>query len=114
MSKEEKISYIIESSEKRAKINNIKDYLIEEVNIESFPLEKKLQKRNSKPNERKNEINKNIKKDELEECNSEDTKITIKDSCHLLNELDENIKEFRKNNKNIYEKETNENTKLKR
>ena len=87
---DEEINNIIETAEKRAKFNRINKYLPKKIEIDFFPGQKKY-------------INKDDKeiKDEI----SEETQCTYKDSINMLKNLDLNIKEFRKKNKSVIEKE---------
>ena len=71
---------------KQAKMNEIKDYLSNKINVDPFPSEKK---------------NKNEGDDDL----SMETQITYKDTCDLLGELNKKIYKLRKDNKDALEKE---------
>ena len=57
------------------------------ININPFPLEFEKKDKN------------------IEEDDSEETKYTYKDSCDLIEQLEENIKNFRQKNKDVQEKE---------
>ena len=45
------------------------------------------------------------KKENIESLESEETRYTIEDSCGLIDQLNEKIKKFRKENRQIKEKE---------
>ena len=57
------------------------------INIYPFPFEHKL------------------KEEKFEDYGSEETKYTYKDSCDLIAQLDENIKNFMRKNQEVQEKE---------
>ena len=78
-----KINEIFKSSE----INRIKNYLLESVNLRLFPLEK----------EKKNNGDEDIA--------SIGTECSFKDTCGLINDLEEKIKKFREENKYTKEEE---------
>ena len=71
---------------KKAEINRIKNYLPEAIDLKLFPLEKD-------------------KKNFDEDIASINTEFTIIDTCDLINDLDEKIKQFRIKNKLTIEKE---------
>ena len=89
---EDEINFEIESIEKKAKINSIKKYLPNEIAIDPFPEEQKKYRNNTIENE--------IFEDEI----SDETH-TYKDSIEKMKELNLNIKEFRKKNKSVIEKD---------
>ena len=72
---------------KSAEINRIKNYLPESVNLRLFPLEKK--KKNNGD----------------EDIASIGTECSFKDTCGLINDLEEKIKKFREENKYTKEEE---------
>ena len=72
---------------KSAEINRIKNYLLESVNLRLFPLEK----------EKKNNGDEDIA--------SIGTECSFKDTCELINDLEEKIKKFREENKYTKEEE---------
>ena len=88
MTVDEEISDKIDTIFKKSQINSIKDYLPSNLDIEPFPLEQKKFRNN-----------------EMDISDSEETKITIQDSCNLLKDLNKNILSFRQKNKQVREKE---------
>ena len=87
MTLEEEVDITIGKIFKKTKLNEVKKYLTDSINIEPFPKEQYQ-----------------LKNNELDDEGSESTKYTIIDKCDSLKELDENIKKFREQNKNVKEK----------
>ena len=85
LSLDEEVNLQINRIFKQARINSLKKYLPNNIDIDPFPNEKK---------------NKNEEDDEL----SMETQFTYKDTCDLLKELDEKIHKLRIDNKETLEK----------
>ena len=83
---EEEIVLKLNNVIKRSKMNGIKEYLPHKINIDPFPGEKKNKKEDD---------------DDL----SLETQLTYKDTCDLLEDLNEKIYKLRKDNKDAFEKE---------
>ena len=86
LSLEEEIDLKINNVIKRSKMKSIKEYLPHKINIDPFPVETK---------------NKKEEDDDL----SLETQLTFKDTCNLLEDLNEKIIKLRKDNKDALEKE---------
>ena len=84
---EEEIENKINIAIKKSKLSSLSQYMPWSININPFPLEFEKKDKN------------------IEDDDSEETKITYKDSCDLIGQLEENIKNFRQKNKDVQEKE---------
>ena len=84
---DEEIENKINLAIKKSKISSLEKYMPWSININPFPLEFTKKDKN------------------IEDDDSEETKYTYKDSCDLIEQLEENIKNFRKKNKDVQEKE---------
>ena len=98
LSLEEEIEFKIDSASQKAKLKEIENYIPDSFDLKPFPLENNQIKETKIDNKEKSD-------EEQEEINSEATKCSFKDSLSLLDELDNDIKELRKKNKNAIEKE---------
>jgi len=87
MTIDEEVKFNIDKIFKKAKINEVKQYLQNNININLFPKE-----------------NNQIKQSENDDDGSESTKYTVIDKSDSLKKLDEEIKKFRGKNKNVKEK----------
>ena len=99
---DEEINYIITSKSENFKINEIKKYLPFDMGIEYFPSQKDIQDKSLNKADFQKE---NLNKEEDDDNSSKETKYTIEDSCKLIEELNEKIKAFRKENQQTKEKE---------
>ena len=86
LSLEEEIDLKINNVIKRSKMKSIKEYLPHKINIDPFPVETKNKK-------------------EEDDDSSLETQLIFKDTCNLLEDLNEKIIKLRKDNKDALEKE---------
>ena len=87
MTLDEEVDLKVNKLFKRAKLNEVRKYLTNSIDIDPFPKEQSQ-----------------FKNIELGDNASETTNYTVIDKCDSLKELDENIKKFREKNKNVKEK----------
>ena len=92
---DEEIDNIITSKSENFKINEIKKYLPFDMSIEYFPSQKDISDKLLNKADFQKE---NLIKEEDDDNSSKEEKYTIEDSCKLIEELNEKIKAFRKEN----------------
>ena len=73
--------------------------------IEYFPSQQNVSEKFKKEPLIQNKTLFNENKEDIESVDSEETRYTIEDSCGSIEQLNEKIKKFRKENKQIKEKE---------
>ena len=102
---DEEINYTIGKKFQNFKLNEIKKYLPLEMEIEYFPSQQNVSEKLKKEPSIQNKTLFKENKEVDESFESEETRYTIEDSCGLIAQLNEKIKEFRKENKQTKEKE---------
>lgn len=85
---DEKIEYILDSKIEKSKINDIKKYLPLEIEIQYFPEQRNIPKKNMLKSNKEETI---IIENE-EDISSKETKYTIEDTCNLMEQLTEKIR----------------------
>ena len=105
VSLEEEIKYKMDKKIGNIKINEIKKYLPLEMEIEYFPSQPNVSEKLKSETSIKDKNLVQEKKENIESLESEETRYTIEDSCGLIAQLNEKIKKFRKENRQIKEKE---------